>query len=200
MRAPIRLSATANIHDCGDAGLTLIEVCVGMVVLSIAALGSAGLSSVALKAVTAARNQTTATVLAAQKMEQLRALAFRFIDSGVLVPLTDTITDLSPDPMAGGGAGLSSSPAGTLLTNTAGYVDYLDKHGVWTGNGGAPPAAAVFIRRWNVAPLPSSSADALVLRVLVTTVARDRQASLAPPRRRLAGDAMLVTVLARKAG
>ena len=184
----------------GDTGLTLIEVCVGMVVLSIAALGSAGLSSVALMAVSAARSQTTATVLAAQKMEQLRALAFWFADSGVLVPVTDTATDLSPSPMASGGAGLLSSPAGTLLTNTVGYADYLDKHGAWTGNGSAPPPNAVFIRRWNVARLPSSPSDSLVLRVLVTTVVRDRQASGISPRRRLEGDAMLVTVLTRKAG
>jgi prepilin-type N-terminal cleavage/methylation domain-containing protein len=183
-----------------DDGLTLIEVCVGMVVLSIAALGSAGLSDVALNMVTAARIQTTTTVLAAQKMEQLRALAWQFVDAGVLVPVTDTATDLSQDPMAGGGAGLSTSPGGTLLTNTPGYADYLDKHGVWSGNGGSPPAAAVFIRRWNVARLPWSPSDSLVLRVLVTTVVRDRQASPILPRRRLAGDAMVVTVLTRKAG
>jgi len=183
-----------------DDGLTLIEVCVGMVVLSIAALGSAGLSDRALNMITAARLQTTTTVLAAQKMEQLRALAWGFVDSGVLTPVTDTATDLSQDPMAGGGAGLSSSPGGTLLTNTAGYVDYLDKHGAWAGNGGSPPAAAVFIRRWNIARLQWSPSDSLVLRVLVTTVVRDRHASPSPPRRRLAGDAMVVTVLTRKAG
>jgi len=183
-----------------DDGLTLIEVCVGMVVLSIAALGSAGLSDRALNMITAARLQTTTTVLAAQKMEQLRALAWGFVDSGVLTPVTDTATDLSQDPMAGGGAGLSSSPGGTLLTNTAGYVDYLDKHGAWAGNGGSPPAAAVFIRRWNIARLQWSQSDSLVLRVLVTTVVRDRHASPSPPRRRLAGDAMVVTVLTRKAG
>jgi len=183
-----------------DDGLTLIEVCVGMVVLSVAALGSAGLSDVALNMVTAARTQTTTAVLAVQKMEQLRALAWRYVDSGALVPVTDTATDLSQDPMAGGGAGLSVSPGGTLLTNTSGYVDYLDKHGVWTGNGGSPPAAAVFIRRWNVARLPWSPSDSLVLRVLVTTVVGERRASPASPRRRLAGDAMVLTVLTRKAG
>jgi hypothetical protein len=149
--------------------------------------------------VTSARAQTTTSVLAAQKMEQMRALAWRFVDSGALVPASDTTTDLSQDPMAVGGAGLSASPGGTLLTNTAGYVDYLDKHGRWSGNGGSPPAAAVFIRRWNIAPLPGSAPDSLVLQVLVTTVVRDRQASASPPRRRLAGDALLVTVLTRKA-
>jgi prepilin-type N-terminal cleavage/methylation domain-containing protein len=183
-----------------DDGLTLIEVCVGMVVLSIAALGSAGLSDVALNMVTAARAQTTTAVLAAQKMEQLRALAWRFAGSGVLVPVTDTTTDLSQDPMAGGGAGLSSSSAGTLLRNTAGYVDYLDKHGAWAGNGASPPGAAVYIRRWSIGRLPWSPSDAVVLQVLVTTVVRDRQASFSSPRRRLAGDAMVVTVLTRRAG
>jgi len=200
-KIPFRIPDAIRIHHVRhDDGLTLIEVCVGMVVLSIAALGSAGLSDVALNMVTAARTQTTAAVLAAQKIEQLRALAWRFVDSGVLVPVTDTVTDLSRDPMAGGGTGLSASPGGTLQTNTAGYVDYLDKHGAWAGNGAAPPAMAVFIRRWNVARLPWSPSDALVLRVLVTTVVRDRHASPIPPRRRLSGDAIVVTVVTRKAG
>jgi prepilin-type N-terminal cleavage/methylation domain-containing protein len=200
MRSNFRPRNPGAVRIRDDGGLTLIEVLVGMVVLSIAALGSAGLSATALNMAAAARVQTTATVLAAQKMEQLRALAWRFADSGMLLPVSDGVTDLSHDPMGSGGAGLSSSPGGTLLTNTAGYVDYLDKHGAWAGNGGSPPAAAVFIRRWNVAPLPWSPSDALVLRVLVTTVVRDTQASPTPPRRRLAGDAMLVTVLTRKAG
>lgn len=200
MRTKIRRRNASIIRIRNDDGLTLIEVCIGMVVLSIAALGSAGLSGVALNMVAAARLQTTATVLAAQKMEQLRALTWRFDDSGVLVPVSDGVTDLSQDPMAAGGSGLSSSAGGTLLANTAGFVDYLDKHGAWAGNGGSPPSAAVFIRRWNVARLPWSPSDSLVLRVLVTTVVRDRQASPTPPRRRLAGDAMLVTVLTRKAG
>jgi prepilin-type N-terminal cleavage/methylation domain-containing protein len=198
MRTSIRRRHPRAIRT--DEGLTLIEVLVGMVVLSVAALGSAGLSVTSLNMAAAARLQTMTTVLAAQKMEQLRALAWRFADSGVLLPVSDVVTDLSGDPMAAGGTGLSSSPGGTLLANTVGYVDYLDKHGAWAGNGGSPPAAAVFIRRWNVAPLPWSPTDAIVLRVLVTTVVRETQASLIPPRRRLAGDAMLVTVLTRKAG
>ena len=199
MRTKIRRRSPRTSRIGNDDGLTLIEVLIGMVVLSIAALGSAGLSAISLNMAAAARLQTTATVLAAQKMEQLRALAWRFADSGVLLPVSDATTDLSHDPMAAGGTGLSSSPGGTLLTNAGGYVDYLDKHGAWAGNGGSPPAVAVFIRRWNVARLPWSPSDALVLRVLVTTVVRDTHASLAPPRRRLAGDAMLVTVLTRKA-
>jgi prepilin-type N-terminal cleavage/methylation domain-containing protein len=61
MRTKIHRRTLGVIHIRGigsDDGLTLIEVCVGMVVLSIAALGSAGLSDVALNMVTAARIQT----------------------------------------------------------------------------------------------------------------------------------------------
>jgi hypothetical protein len=171
-----------------------------MLILSTAALGAARLSVVSLTMVVAARLQSETTVLAVQKVEQLRSLAWRFVDAGVLQPVSDSTTDLSREPMTAGGGGLSPSPTGTLSANTPGYVDYLDKHGRWVGTGPAPPASAVFIRRWNVALLPSSPGDSLVLRVLVTTVVRDSQSSSTSPRRRLAGDAEVVTVLTRKVG
>lgn len=185
--------------DTNDRGLTLVEVCLAMLILSTAALAAARLSVVSLNMVVAARLQSETTVLAVQKVEQLRSLAWRFVDVGALQPVGDSSTDLSQEPMTGGGGGLSPSPTGTLSTNTPGYVDYVDKHGRWVGTGPVPPGSAVFIRRWNIAPLPSSPSDSLVLRVLVTTVVRGSQSSPTSPRRRLAGDAAVVTVLTRKA-
>ena len=194
-RGPLNAGAGTN-----ETGLTLIEVCLAMLILSAAALAAARLSVVSLSMVVAARLQSETTVLAAQKVEQLRSLAWRFVDAGVLQPLGDSTTDLSREPMTGGGGGLSPSPAGSLTANTPGCVDYLDRHGQWVGTGPVPPGSAVFIRRWNIAVLPSSPSDSLVLSVFVTTVVRDSQAPLSSPRRRLAGDAAVVTVLTRKAG
>jgi hypothetical protein len=183
-----------------DAGLTLIEVCLAMLILSTAALAAARLSVVSVNLIVSARLQSETTTLAVQKAEQLRSLAWRFVDVGVLQPVSDSTTDLSQEPMTGGGGGLSPSPTGTLSANTPGYVDYVDKHGRWVGTGPVPPGSAVFIRRWNVAALPSNPSDSLVLRVLVTTVVRDSQSPPTSPRRRLGGDATVVTVLTRKAG
>src|SRR2546425_10671771 len=63
---------------------------------------------------------------------------------------------------------LKPSPAGTLSTNTLGYVDYLDAAGAPLG--AAPttaPAGAVYIRRWSIDPLPGSARSAIVLQVWV---------------------------------
>ncbi len=130
--------------DTNDRGLTLVEVCLAMLILSTAALAAARLSVVSLNMVVAARLQSETTVLAVQKVEQLRSLAWRFVDAGVLQPVGDSSTDLSQEPMTGGGGGLSPSPTGTLSTNTPGYVDYVDKHGRWVGTGPVPPGICRF--------------------------------------------------------
>jgi hypothetical protein len=189
-----------RIHPEDDAGLTLIEVCLAMIVLTTAAVGAGSLFAVSLNAVAAARSQTVATMLAVQKVEQLRALLWRFADQGVLVAITDDTSDLSGEFPAGGGSGLRSSPAGALDTNTAGFVDFLDGRGQWVGTGATPPPAAVFVRRWSISQLPLNSDDAVVIRVLTTTVVRNARASAGPARRRMAGEALVTTVLARKAG
>jgi hypothetical protein len=181
-----------------DAGFSLIEVCLSMLIVGAAALACGQLFVVAMTGVTAAKLQTSTTILAVQKIEQLRALPWRFEGTGVLHAVSDTSTDLTTEPASTGGPGLAVSPA-SLDANTPGYVDYLDQHGRWTGTGVAPPAAAVFIRRWSVTPLPGSASDALVLRVLVTTVTRESQAASGISRRRLAGDALVSTLLTRKA-
>lgn len=167
-----------------------------MLVIGATALGVGRLFAVATGSIVAARLETSAAVLAAQKAEQLRSLAWWFQGPGVLQPVSDTTTDLSHDPPGSGGHGLSVSSA-SLDANTAGYADFLDRHGQWVGTGSAPPSATVFIRRWSITPLPASP-DSLVIRVLVTTVVRDLQA-VSGTRKRLAGDAMVVTVLTRKA-
>ena len=181
-----------------DAGFTIIEVLIAMVLLSIVALGVAQMFGLAIQATQAARFQTSTTVLASQKLEQLRALTWGFDSSGSGLPVSDTSTNLAVEPPTGSGGGLDPSPANSLEVNTPGYVDFLDSRGQWVGTGTAAPPNALYIRRWNISPLPINPNNTLILQVLVTTVHRDRQA-VAGPRQRLADEALVATIKTRKA-
>jgi prepilin-type N-terminal cleavage/methylation domain-containing protein len=193
-------ASTDGRHDrrrTGDEGFTLVEVLVSILLISVMAVGVAQMFALAIRTNQAARHQTSTTILAAQKMEQLRSLTWGYDDDGLGLPVSDTTTDLSADPFTGMGDGLNPSPASALDSNTP---DYLDARGNWVGNGGAVPPAAVYIRRWSVEPLPTNPNNTLVLQVLVTTVIRDLQvAGLSGPRRRHADDALIATVKTRKA-
>ena len=141
-----------------------------------------------------ARASTIATVLAAQKMEQLRALRWAFDSQNS--PVSDLRTNLAvTPPAADGGPGLAPSPAGALDTSTDFHVDYLDADGAWVGTGTSPVPGTVYVRRWSITPLPEDPANTLVLQVLVT---RLRQASATSAPRRLPGDARLVSLKTRR--
>ncbi len=174
-----------------EAGFTIVEALIAMMLIAVAALGVAELSGVASRSGEAARVQTSATLMASQKMEQLLSLTWRF--DGLGLPESDLTTDVSRDPATSGGTGLGPSPAGALDTNMPGYVDFLDRAGRWVGAGAAVPPAAVYARRWSVAPLASDPADALVLQVLVRSIARTARLGAGP------ADAVLTTVRTRKA-
>jgi len=169
-----------------------------MMLLSMVALGVAQLFGIAIQRNMAARYQTSTTVLAGQKLEQLRALTLGF-DPASGLPVTDMSTNLTTEPPTSGGGGLNPSPSNSLSTNTPGYVDYLDSRGNLLGTGGAPPPTALYIRRWNISPLPTNPNNTLILQVLVTTVNRDRQMPVAGPRRRAADEALVATLKTRKA-
>lgn len=188
-----------DMRQAEDAGFSLIEVLVAMLILAPAAIGAAGLVTIAARAVRDARMESTAVVLASQKLEQLRTLEWTADDLGRGgSPSSDRTTDLTRDPAVGGGRGLSASPLGVLAGNVAGFVDYLDSAGAWVGTGPTPPPSAVFIRRWAVTPLPADPADTLVLQVLVTNVTRDASVQHGPgPRARLGGEALVTTVRTR---
>jgi hypothetical protein len=184
-----------------DGGFSFIEVMIAMMLIMIVAMGVAGLFGLAVTSTYAARNQTSTSTLAEQKMEQLRALTWGFDTEGQNLPVSDTTTDLSQSPPTNSGGGLNPSPAGTLDANTAGYVDYLDGRGAWVGTGTTPPAAAVFIRRWSIRPLPTNPNNTLVMQVLVTSVKREAQldGGAPSPRPRYGDDALIATVKTRKA-
>jgi len=181
-----------------ERGFSLIEVLVAMVVLVPGVIGAAGMIAIAARSARDARLESTAVMLASQKLEQLRVLEWNADDAGPGPAVSDLTTDLSRDPRAPGGPGLSPSPANALDRNVPGFVDFLDASGRWVGTGSAPPPPATFIRRWAVTPLPASPSDSLVLQVLVTNVTREAQrVAQPPPRRRLPGEALLITVRTR---
>jgi type II secretory pathway pseudopilin PulG len=151
-----------------ERGFSLLEALIasGLMAGALAALGQMFAISVANNR--SARAASYATVLAQQKMEQLRALTWGF---DVLdLPITDTTSNTAaPVETPTGGTGLGPSPAGTLTSNTGGWVDYVDQSGNALGGGTALPPGAVYIRRWAVHPLPSNPADTIVIHVFVTT-------------------------------
>jgi prepilin-type N-terminal cleavage/methylation domain-containing protein len=155
-----------------DAGFTLAEVLVALVVSAVTAAALAGLFVVAARAAALARLRSSMAVLAVQKMEQLRALTWSFDPWSTGVPVSDTTSDVSRDPVSAGGPGLQESPPDSLDRNTPGFVDFLDAGGRWVGAGATVPASAVFVRRWRVRPA-AGDPETLVLQVIVTSAAAD---------------------------
>jgi prepilin-type N-terminal cleavage/methylation domain-containing protein len=174
-------------------GFTLVEVLVATTILVVGVAMLASLSTMATHANIAARTTTRASLLATQKMEQLRALTWGYDARGQ--PISDTTTDLTVFPPAtGSGVGLSTAPAGALSRNTAGYCDFLDAAGTPLGGGTTVPVHSEFVRRWSVDPLPSNPANARVIQVLVLRAHRPVAASARP----LPDEAAFVTVMTRK--
>ncbi len=183
-----------------DAGFTLIEVLVALVLLASMAMGVAPLFAVATATARDARGQSSTATLAMEKLEQLRSLAWGYDRNVPANAISDLSTDLSVEPATAAGTGLSSSPAGTLDRNTHGYVDYLNGAGQWVGTGQSVSPNAVFIRRWSVQPLQTDALNTLVLQVLVTTVAREGQRRVTSgTRAKQAGDTLIIAMKTRKA-
>ena len=159
-----------------DAGFSLLETLVAVTVLSVGVGALAQLSMLASSANRRARAVTTGSVLAQQKIEQLRALTWRFDLDGAR--LSDASSDTRTVPEAPtGGTGLSPSPPASLITNTAGYCDFADASGVVLGGGGGgsvPPSGTLYVRRWSIAPVPADPDNTIVIQVLVTTIGAER--------------------------
>lgn len=182
----------------GDAsGFTLVETLVAATLVVVAVFGLVELFVMSVRATTRARDSTFAVVLAAEKIEQLRALTWGFDLAGLSV--SDTTTDISVFPeRPAGGAGLSPSPSGSLFTNTQGYHDFLDARGRSLAPGASPPSGTAYIRRWAIDPLPADPAGGIVLQVLV--VERTAASTVQGGRGRSPAEARLLTVKTRKAG
>ena len=164
MRSPIR--------RVDDAGFALLEVLITAGLVIAVAAGASHILAIAVRASHSARVRSMASMLAAEKIEQLRSLAWSHVttrDPAISISFSDFTTDLSNDPATDSGPGLLPSPPGTLEANVAGYADYLDGAGRRVGAGGSLPATAVYVRRWAVRPLASDPENILVFQVVVAT-------------------------------
>jgi len=188
----------ADDERAGEQGFSLVEVLLATTLLTVAIVSLAQLFAVSTRANTNAKLTTFTTVLAQQKMEQLRSLTWGFDAQGL--PLTDTSTNITAAVEAPtGGRGLTPSPAGALGENTDGYCDFLDRNGQSLGGGTTPPANAIYVRRWSVEPLPTNPNNTLVLQVLVARNRSRNAADQAVGVDRLPDEARIISVKTRKA-
>jgi type II secretory pathway pseudopilin PulG len=160
---PVRQPAS---RASGEAGFSLVEVLVAAVVLMVGVIAVAQMFVASTHQNMEARRVTTTAVLAQQKIEQLRALAWGFDEFGL--PVSDFSSNIAvTPPTSSGGVGLQASPDYSLFNSVSGYVDYLDAYGSWVGTGATPPANAIYVRRWSIDPLPTNPNNTLVFQVLV---------------------------------
>jgi len=120
-------------------GFSLIEVVVAMGLLTMVSLGVAQLFAASTRVNIIARGQTSTTMLAEQKLEQIRSLTWGFDTNGEGLPVSDTTSDLTAYPSTQNGSGLNPSPADSLEHNSTGFVDFVDAGGAWVGTGDTPP-------------------------------------------------------------
>ena len=180
-----------------EGGFSLIEVIVASGILATALVALGQLFAIATTSNVSSKSTTFATVLAEQKLEELRALSWGFDTSGL--PVTDTTTDTaSATDETTGGTGLTPSPDSALQENTDGYVDYVDRFGNKLGGGTTPPAGTIYTRRWTIEPLPTNPNNTIIIQVLVTRH-RDRGAADEGAVLRLPEEARLISVKTRKA-
>jgi len=166
-------------------GFSLLEVLFAMTIATAGVMSVAQLLATATHANRASRATTISTVVAARRMEQLRALTWGFDATGL--PLSDLTTDLTVEPPSpAGGTGLAPSPDDTLTRNADGYFDWVDGSGWSLGGGSSPPPGAVYTRRWAVTRLSSDPDNSVLLQVRVIP-------------RSLSHDVRLVALKTRKA-
>jgi hypothetical protein len=183
----------------GASGFSLVEAVIAAGLVTVATLSGIGLVMMTRRANLGATTAGIVSILSAQKMEQLRSLAWGYDSAGL--PIADTTSEVAVVPLQGdGGPGLSASPPGTLKQNTEHYCDFVDERGRWIGGGTTPPPGTVYVRRWEIAPLPSDP-DTLLIQVLAFRWRNFRTGSAeiaGQNARRLPDEARLITLKTRK--
>jgi prepilin-type N-terminal cleavage/methylation domain-containing protein len=152
-------------------GFTLVETMVALSIVAVALTALAQLFVIAVQADADARRASFASILATQKIEELRSLG----------------ADLAPQ----------GSPS--LNADIAGACDFLDEYGRSLGSGSSPLPGTVYIRRWSVQPIPSDS-DTFVLQAAVFPRTWRSGGNAAGSDARASGGAHVVTAKTRRAG
>jgi prepilin-type N-terminal cleavage/methylation domain-containing protein len=109
----------------GVRGFSLIETLTAITILGYALLALAPLVMTTRRVNSESRHLTAATLLALDKIEDLRSAAIT-----------------------------AASPSDALDRNAPGFCDFFDALGTPLGGGGAVPIGTAFVRRWSIA-LPS---------------------------------------------
>ena len=175
----------------------MLEVLMATTVLAVGLAALAQLFVISTRANFSAKVMTTASILAQQKMEQLRGLTWGYDVVGL--PLSDLATDVTAAlETPSNGKGLTPSPADSLGKNVDGYCDFLDRYGTSLGGGDTPPDGAAYVRRWSIEPLPTDSNNTLILQVIVRQP-KDGGADRTTGARRLPDEARIVSIKTRKA-
>ncbi len=188
---------TERFDPRANAGFSLVETIIATSLLATALVSVAQLLAIGISANATARNGTLATILAQQKLEQLRGLVWGFDPSGLPVSDVSTNTAVTPESPTGG-TGLQPSPPDTLWRTTDGYVDYLDAQGLVLGGGSSVPEGTAYVRRWSILPLPGHPNDTVVLQILVKRHYADRSPGGEPGASRTPDEALIVSVKTRK--
>ena len=146
------------------AGFGLLEALVACGLITVLAAGVAQLTVASVAAVRASGDETLALLLAVQKVEELRSLAWGREPAG-LGPASAAAAGSSGVGRRGSSSAIS--PGGSLDSSAPGYVDYLSGRGTRVGGGARPPSGTAFVRRWSVQPDSRLPGDLLVLDVVV---------------------------------
>jgi len=153
MRGGMRRANTSSKKHRSEAGISLIETMIALVILLVI---SVGILAMAMISMSTTENQghlaARTTEYAQDKMEQLLGLAFTdgqncdntgtdttSIDAG-----TNTYT------LGTGGTGLCAGGNLSVTAPANGYVDYLDANGNPLGGGSNQPANTFYIRTWQI--------------------------------------------------
>jgi prepilin-type N-terminal cleavage/methylation domain-containing protein len=94
------------LQPSNDRGFTLIEVLIAMVILTVALVSMAELMAITLRMQQLGRNQTTATRLAQDKIDELMSRNFNFAQLAVGGSLTANLANHFDVPAAGTAANL----------------------------------------------------------------------------------------------
>lgn len=148
------------------AGFSLVEVLVSVVLLALLAGSLAPLTTRAMLVVLRSRAETAAVLAAGSRLDHLRSLEWGYGAAASPSAGSDYTTDTATPDSPPTGSGLTPSGSGALESDTAGYVDYLDRDGRWLGRDAGLRGSARFVRRWSVESL-GGRPDLLLLRVRV---------------------------------
>jgi type II secretory pathway pseudopilin PulG len=128
-------------------GFALLEALIACMLMATALAALVHLVSIASTQSLAMRRSALALVLAQAKLEELRALPWRYDVAGV--PVSSLL--------------LAASPPSTLTNTIDGWVEVLDRFGELVNQ----EEAAGFERRWSIARFSVDDPDTLLLQVCV---------------------------------